>query len=165
MKLLKSISAVFLLLLVMMPLLFAALFEAQRMVIRHEMVEAMEKPQLVTISLNAAEVRWHQKGKEIIVDGEFFDVKSVTHLNGKVVFTGLFDKQEKQLHKKVNDGFEKQMHGKSTLIAKLLLSAFIDTSLSFSLDTQLPQLTHNSLYHVSYSTHFSVILKPPPQCV
>ena len=50
-----------------------------------------------TITLNKEKVYWLKKGKEVLIDGHFFDVKSFKMEGDMVLLTGYFDQKEDQL--------------------------------------------------------------------
>ena len=93
----QTSSNILLLLLALIPLLFAAVFLIQQQIIRHEMKEKLEQQSLHTIALTAKDFHWMEEGKEIMVDGSMFDVHSFTQKNGTYFFTGLFDDEETAL--------------------------------------------------------------------
>lgn len=65
--------------------------------IKHEMKEKMEYENLQTITLNNNEVSWYEKGNEIIIHGELFDVKNYSTKGNQTTFQGIFDKEESNL--------------------------------------------------------------------
>jgi hypothetical protein len=79
------------------PLFMPAYFITNRSLIRHQMMERMEKQHLTAIQVPAEEFHWYEKGREILVDGKMFDVKSIRLHNGTYFITGLFDEQETEL--------------------------------------------------------------------
>jgi hypothetical protein len=79
------------------PVLMPAYFITSRPLIRHEMMERMEKQNLTAIQVPVEEFYWYEKDREIIVDGKMFDVKSIRLHNGTYYITGLFDEQETEL--------------------------------------------------------------------
>lgn len=58
----------------------------------------LEKQHLQTITVPLHQLQWVEKGKEVKIAGELFDVKEYTIQNNICVLTGLFDKEEKKLH-------------------------------------------------------------------
>lgn len=65
--------------------------------IKHEMKEKMEYENLQTITLNNNEVSWYEKGYEIIINGELFDVKNYSTEGNQTTFQGIFDKEESNM--------------------------------------------------------------------
>ena len=66
------------------------------------MEEALKKEHLQTITVAANEVRWIENGKEILVQGQLFDVKEVRREAGRLVLRGLFDETEMALVKQLD---------------------------------------------------------------
>lgn len=90
-------SRYFLLLVGLIPALFACILHIQQQIIRHEMKEKLEQQSLHTISVSAKDFHWMEDGKEIMVNGSMFDIHSYTQKNGTYFFTGLFDDEETAL--------------------------------------------------------------------
>ena len=65
--------------------------------IKHEMKEKMEYENLQTITLNNNEVSWYEKGHEIIINGELFDVKNYSTEGDQTTFQGIFDREESNM--------------------------------------------------------------------
>lgn len=65
--------------------------------IKHEMKEKMEYENLQTVTLNNNEISWYEKGHEIIINGELFDVKNYSTKGNQTIFQGIFDKEESNM--------------------------------------------------------------------
>jgi hypothetical protein len=52
---------------------------------------------LQTITIAKENLHWVKKGKEIIIDGKYFDVKSYTTDGDKIMLTGFYDNPEDKL--------------------------------------------------------------------
>jgi len=65
--------------------------------IKHEMKEKMEYENLQTITLNNNDVTWYEKGHEIIINGELFDVRNYSTAGNQTTFQGIFDKEESNM--------------------------------------------------------------------
>ncbi len=61
------------------------------------MEEKLEQEKLQIITLDAASVIWLKKDKEILINGEPFDVKSITRKGNSIIVSGLYDVEEKKL--------------------------------------------------------------------
>ena len=97
----KLLSVISLLALVMIPVFIAVFFLAQQSFIRYEMKEKLEQEALQTFTVLEKNVTWIEKGKELIVDGRLFDVKSLKTKGEYVEVTGLFDEMESALQHKL----------------------------------------------------------------
>ena len=91
------IIPVFLLLLTLAPTLFMGGLQAFQLYIRQRMEKALDKEPLTTISLPAAEVVWYEEGREIMVQGQMFDIKSYAVKDGLFTAVGIFDKEETEV--------------------------------------------------------------------
>lgn len=104
--------------------LYVPLMKWRQQRVRHEMLERMEKELACTITLQPDELKWITPGKELLVAGELFDVKSRRdNPDGSVTLTGLFDEKEKQLlshlQKKQSGGDQQKISGFFQLVLAL----------------------------------------------
>ena len=95
-----------------LPILVFIGRKLQITIVRHEMEERLERDQLITIEVPTGSVYWYKPGKEIIVDGRMFDVKSWKAKGDSILFTGLFDDEELAI-KTILENFSKA-HTQST---------------------------------------------------
>lgn len=65
------------------------------------MEKKLTQESLQTITLEASAVIWLKINKEILINGEPFDVKTITRSGSQITFSGLFDLKEKELKKKL----------------------------------------------------------------
>ncbi|MBX9784689.1 MAG: hypothetical protein K2X48_15480 [Chitinophagaceae bacterium] len=119
MKLLKQITAFFLLALVLVPLLSSVILQLQQLYVQHQMEEALEQQHLVSIKINAASVHWVRKNKECLINGELFDVKSIEISGNDISLTGLFDVKEKAIKSVIATQSKHQQSNQSKQIVKL----------------------------------------------
>ncbi len=148
------------------PILFLIAFFIKQQHIQHEMKEKLEYASLQTITIKKSEFKWVKKNKEIIIDGQLFDVKSIVIYKDEIVVKGLFDDDENELEKV----FSSVMHQKknepspiSKLILKFILTpVFIKNHVAYS-----PWLAPNVLTFFGYydedltSQHFAIKTPPP----
>lgn len=102
-------------------------YEIMQQYVQHQMREKLEHQELQTVQLPVAEIIWHKKNKEIIVDGKLFDIKEIIISKGIAICTGLYDEKETsikhrvyKLHKEQSEdnGYSAKMFGK--LVSLLL---------------------------------------------
>ena len=133
------------------PLFVFLFFIAQRQYLRWQMEEKLEKEQLTTITINAHDFKWYKEGKEIVVNGHLFDVEEIKRLdNDQLLITGLYDYQEQELHKQMDDWMSNEnSHGKGPDAFVKWFSHLYDDKIS-NIDLSLLQvpLSENN---VSYS--------------
>jgi len=94
MKLNKKNISIFLLAISGIPLLASFLFNIHSLWIKHEMVERLENETLNKIVLLKDDVHWIEKGSELLIQGEMFDVKHYTIENNLFIAWGIFDQEE-----------------------------------------------------------------------
>jgi hypothetical protein len=82
----------------MLPLFLSSFFLGGRMAIRIIMFERLEKENIQSLRLPADKINWYKKGRELIIDGKMFDVKSIEKQGDEYVITGLFDEMETTLN-------------------------------------------------------------------
>jgi hypothetical protein len=161
----KKISASLFILLGFTPLLFIIYTSIKQQEIRQNMKRQLEIKMLHTITLAKKEVHWLKEGKELIINGRMFDVKSFQPAgDGKISFTGLYDDDETSLVNKVR---ESQKTGNNTggkLLAQLF--QFLQSSVNNTTEEIfIPSLHSNSFPGIEQglASQYITILSPPPQ--
>jgi len=99
---LKKISCYALLLAWLLPLLLIAVFHIRKTQMTERMEHRLEVEALQQVILPAAQVRWVKPGKEIMVEGRMFDIKSFRTENDRCYIVGLFDDEETGLLEQMN---------------------------------------------------------------
>jgi hypothetical protein len=164
--LVKKIAACFLLAIVLAPLGYTFVFQAKQQSIHHYMKEQLEEKMLQTIVLNGEDIKWFKQGKEIVVDGKMFDVKSARYRDdGVVLFTGLFDEEEtllmKQLRQKQQ---EENTKGNKQLVQLLQLAQSLPgEDPADGCTWQIISANPFAAYTPSLPNAYTRILTPPPQ--
>lgn len=54
----------------------------------------MEEKKLQTVVVDSDKVIWREAGREVTIDGEYFDLVSWNLTDGKYTFTGVYDEEE-----------------------------------------------------------------------
>lgn len=91
---------------------------------RWEMTEKMEHAQLIEVAIPTTSVHWIKKGKELLIEGKLFDIKTVTEKNGYSYFKGLYDEVETAIIAQIRQQMNNEQGAKSarqTLLCYLLL--------------------------------------------
>lgn len=148
------------------PFLIPFMLEGQKMFIKHEMEERMEREELQTLVLDIATIRWEKKEKEIWLGDQLFDIKEMKQEGNKLIVKGLYDHKEKEILSKLNTfhhplPFE---HERNKTVFKLIhLEAIVIPA-----DNAL-HLIFVSLYSSDHNRHWSSlcqgVLSPPPENV
>jgi hypothetical protein len=162
----KKITTFFFTLLGVAPLLFTIFIVIKQQVIHHKMEQQLESKMLHTIALAESDIHWLKEGKEMLINGRMFDVKTFKNSGiDKVVITGLFDEEETLLVNQV-----KKQHQNDTDNGTKILAQFF----------QLLQITHDNTAEENFipfspgsnyfqgdesrpASPFITILTPPPQ--
>ena len=93
----KKNGIILLLILAASSLFYNLAFRVQQLVVRQKMKEKLETQVLHVVTIAEKDLQWEEKGKEILVNGELFDVQSYVFINGYYSFIGLSDKEETAL--------------------------------------------------------------------
>ena len=84
-------------------------FSVNRRMHRQKMWEMTERKNFHTLLLKADEIFWVKKGREILVNDTYFDIKKIEIKNGWAMVTGIFDHEEKTLAAR----FEREQESKN----------------------------------------------------
>lgn len=161
----RKIAGIFLLLSGCVPLFFALFFRLQQHRIRHEMEERLQAHLLHSITILDNNVQWLEKGKEILVDGRMFDIKSYKYENNIYTFTGLFDNEETALVNRLKETQNDGSASNNKMMAQLfqwLQSVFHDLRHNDPAFKEKPDQESFLVASVP-PDQFRVILTPPPQ--
>jgi RNA processing factor Prp31 len=163
----KKLLTALMVLLSTFPLLITVAFIIQSQYIQHQMKEALEYRQLTKITLAAKDLKWHKKGKEIIVNRHFFDVKEIIVISaGLIEVTGLYDYQEQALHKEV-EGYMHQQNKSGKRQASFiqwLVCLYDNCSSTINILSVKPiSLTHFPFHKLLLPETYLKIVSPPPK--
>lgn len=128
MKLSRKISLLLLLLPVSLPVIFCFYFSINQQLVKHEMFEALEQEELQTLVIPLAQIEWFEKGKELLISGELFDIKEYHVEGGNIVAKGLFDKKETALQASLEKSMKEDGNEAKTskIIIKLISQTIFD---------------------------------------
>lgn len=93
----KKITAWGLLLLVAIPIFFSVSILVKQKILHFQREKKFEKETLQTVVVSAAAIYWVKPGKEILLEGKLFDVKSFTTSGHTIALLGFFDHKEDKL--------------------------------------------------------------------
>lgn len=163
----QHITAVFLLVIILAPLSYHFIFQARQQQIRHHMKEELEHARLQELVLPAASLQWVKPGKEILVDHELFDVKSIRYDNkGMAHIRGLFDEAETALVKEIQKDFDQQnRNGSRQIISLFKTIQSLPESGQFVLTAPAPVTMRMQVHGTDHLPHSDLQLHtPPPRC-
>lgn len=158
-----------LLLLLAVPVIVGLCLHIQQQIHILNARERLEKSTLQSFQLNENEIVWERAGKEILINGQLFDVKQLTIKNGIATITGLFDKQEDQIkqaivlieNKKSNHSENPIPQVLTNLLTPAMVSATIEHAACWMLLNQTNFTINNT---DSCSNRFLEVAAPPPNC-
>ncbi len=165
----KYIYTFFLLILVLLPMLFCVYFLQQQHAIKEQMEEELEKSSLTTVTIFKNDVHWVEFEKELIINGEMFDVKYITIKSDSLLITGLFDKAEKALKQQLSLIWGK--HKKDNTPLQQLIVQFLSPILLTQNNIDIQRsvfLSSQKKYFTTTSTIQSIsldITSPPPNSI
>jgi hypothetical protein len=115
------------------PMICTVAYLAAVKINAHQMQEKLEKSSLQKVLVYTNELVWVKKGKEVLINGKLFDVKSSEIINGKIQLTGLFDTAEDEIIKKIS-ALESNKNDSSSpvysMLVKLLCPAVLQQNIT-----------------------------------
>lgn len=150
--------------LIAVPLLSILVLQGLQWYARHEAEERLEREAMVTVTIPARELHWHKKGREVVIDGQLFDVKTLRHSGGQIVLTGLFDEAETAIVNLLEQqaGHSRQSSALTYLFVLLLQFVSIQGVLTFLSYRAEQQRVFAPLLPL-YISPFPAIVAPPPR--
>lgn len=151
----------------LLPTLFLLFTLVQQRWITWEMHERLEKSQLITLAIPTSSIQWVKEGKELVIQGRLFDVKSISYTKDFAKINGLFDEEETNLVNRISGQLHRQNTGKQLRLS-LICSILLGLSSEQKMETETNQVVANfdfslprpTLYHSPLLEQVS----PPPQC-
>lgn len=163
MQFIRTITAACLLIGLCVPMLSPVILQLRQLHVQHEMLEKLEKEQLINIRVKTNSVQWVKPNKECVVGTEMFDVKKIVVDGDELVLTGLYDAKEKELKRMIRQQSEQQSKQSKQIVQLLAALALpIDAANFFSYTaepSELKNLFRQSFYH----SPFLGFLTPPPR--
>lgn len=126
---------------------------------------ALEKSALLTIKLPADQVQWFEEGREILVDGKMFDIKSYSITDGLFTAQGIFDEKETEVVRMMGHFGEKEQQA---FIIRLLLLSHCFLCIIFLSFKNNASVFIELLYQqfsINYHSPYLGLFFPPPKIV
>lgn len=162
----RKITAGFLLALTWFPLLLLLFLQLQQKAMQSDMQTRLRHHSLHTVIVDEAAVRWVKKNKEIWLGDRMFDIKYFEKKDGKYIFHGLYDSEETQITRMLEQGSRQTNTSARSMLAQV-----------FQLLQSPCMQLHNEVVFLQAAggypwpaTQYSPsrlnpdILTPPPQC-
>jgi hypothetical protein len=130
---------------------------------QHEMEEKMELAMLTTLHIPVAKLHWEKPGKELKIGETLFDVKQLEIKEGIAVVKGLYDDQEKELHRWAEQQTGKHQKQGSIPHFPVWISQTIKSELDkpgFAMVNSEFRVFHSGFYKHKYS---GIQIPPPKQ--
>ncbi len=164
MQFFRTITAICLLIGFSLPMLSPVVLQLKQLYVQHEMLEKLEKQQLISIRVKAATVQWVKPKKECVIDTEMFDVKKIAVDGDDLVLTGLYDAKEKELKQTIRQQSEQQSKQSKQTI-QLFSALALPVEAANFLYTAGTGITKSLFRQSFYHSPFLGFLTPPPRSV
>jgi hypothetical protein len=165
----KNITAMVLLAVMSAPLIISVYQLVQQQYTQHQVKQQLEIAALETFTIPANELQWVKKDREILLNGCFFDVKSITKSGNSFIVKGLFDHKETAIAKKIEQQAAGNLHkngNTKTALQFLLLTVFCknqdNTITTTALITTAPLVAY---YNKNTCKRSIAVNSPPPDRV
>jgi len=159
----KTIIALLLCSIVALPLIFSGGLQAFQQYIKYTVEERLNDEELVIVSIPLAQVQWMEEGREILVHGKMFDIKSYSEKDGNLIATGVYDERETAVIELLSHFNDQQQN---QLLIKILLLAQTFAGLVY-ITIQLPYiicfLKHSTFFQVKKTSPHLFSFYPPPR--
>jgi hypothetical protein len=152
----KKIPALGLVLLLAIPLLFSVITIVRQKVLQINSRLRFDTEKTETISISKQNINWVKKGKEVLIDGKYFDVKSFKTEGDIIALTGYYDHKEDKLVNHIKKIF--QQNKDSNFPVDQTASKF----LFFPIYSNHTEIYYLLCWHAISNQFFSFAEKLPP---
>ena len=152
------------LLLLLAPLVGGVYLPLKQALHWYQMEEALEQCSLHTLKIPKIAVQWVKPGKEILVQGRFFDVKSIAWQSDTAIITGLFDEEEKKIEQQLGQLAKSQQQPVKTGTSVMAGMLLLPWPPAFTLTPLLAKPAHRAVAYYDGPIahgHLCPLLKPP----
>lgn len=166
----KQITALGLLLLAALPLILSVGIFIKQKIVHYQRRERFETEQVQTITVSAEKIYWINHGKEILVNGKLFDVKSFKTAGADIILTGFYDDKEDKLVNHVSNLMHHDEEGSGTsanhfIVKFLCFPAYKDiTGFSLQNSWQIIDRRFRDYSEALSSIDCTAVLPPPKYC-
>lgn len=147
----------------LVPLFTPVYLQLKQLHIQHEMLEKLEKEELVSIRIKAGSLKWVKPGKECVIGDDLFDVKRIQQEGDMLVLTGLYDVKEKQLKKLAAANSQQQSKQSRYCIKLLSLVVLVPETWNTQPQMSIFKKSYPSFHKSPYLNPYIGFLKPPPR--
>lgn len=160
----RHIIPLFFLLLTLAPTLFMSGLQLFQAFIRQRMEHALDKEALTTISFPASEVVWYEEGREVMVEGRMFDIKTYAIKDGVFTAQGIYDEEETKVVNMMKGNWSEAQQ--SHVVVQLLLLSHCIILIAFLIylfNAIKLKAVSKMLLTATYLSPFLAITVPPPK--
>lgn len=159
----KTIIALVLCSIIAFPLIFSGGLQAFQQYIKHTVTERLESEVLVTLTLPVSKVQWMEEGREIMVAGKMFDIKTYSEKDGIFTLTGVFDERETAVMELLNHFNDKQQNNFIIQLLLLVQSFVVALWGMNNIKVVIVILKHHSQYLIQKLEFFIPSFFTPPR--
>jgi hypothetical protein len=150
--------------LVTMPQLFIVLLLGFQVYVRHRLEERFEQQKAVNLVLAESDLIWVKPGREILVNGEMFDIKTIRYAKGQAQITGIFDQEETEIMRLLKGSANPLKNEQSIVHLFAWVLQFVATGCTISFQFWLEEVRNFlSFVLTPYNSPYLSLLVPPPQ--
>ena len=146
-----------------LPMAIPALLKLKENIAKKEACANITMLPLQTIRVEKKDIVWAEAGKEILIDGQLFDIKEIVETSTTITITGIFDKAETCLQKLSENLTGKEKKDQGILLTEYF--KFLSTTYFQNEDTGLSSAMPLSISHANRNIFFykdSFIKNPLP---
>ncbi|HMX76873.1 MAG TPA: hypothetical protein PKZ71_03095 [Chitinophagaceae bacterium] len=161
-----KITAFLLLIPVLMPVIFSCAFHIQQQWIQHKMKRRLESDLLHSLTINKKNIRWSRPGKELMVNGHYFDVKKINdNKDGSISVKGIYDDEETLLLQRLKEATQRSRNNHHKIFTQLLqfVSGLDDTQYAERSFTTIAALQYPCFAEMIPPPAFTGNHTPPPR--
>lgn len=147
------------------PMVYSAKTIIKRSLHKREMFRKLEQSPLAFIILPNSQVKWYEKGREIVVNNRMFDVKSWKVVGDSTTFHGLWDDKETALNKIIRKSAERKKEQQAVFKFQKLISTWSFTEKNYNFFFAVLQTNSNYTGYLP-DTFQNIVLSlpnPPPE--
>lgn len=160
----NHIAALFLALLISVPLLLIVALQGWQLFLKHQWEERLESEAVQTIKVPVARIVWQEAGREFTVDGQFFDVISYRTEGSFVIATGVFDEAETRIATFLNAHANHSPQTLSVVRLLLMIQCFaVFLRWRLEVTTGILVTSFSRFLSNTYADPSSAIVTPPPR--
>lgn len=103
---------------ILLPLFFSGGLQLFQVYLKQRAIHKLETETLTQVKVPLEQVKWMEAGREVMINGKMFDLKTYAEADGFFTATGVWDEKETQVMEWLNHFNDQQQTG---LVIRLLL--------------------------------------------